>query len=246
MAKIPERPEDIFNEFRGDYTALFGDDLLAIILYGSGARGEYVPKKSDINFLIVLTDNGMEHLGDAMNLVAKWQKRRIPVPLFLTRSTIESSLDAFPLEFFNIRSAYQVIHGEDLLKDLPIKKEDLRLQCEREIKAKLLLLRESYLQAHGEVRQLRELINQSLPAFIAIFKALLYLKGQEIPERHEGVITDSAESFGLDRKLFQTLWHIKRAEEKPGKDEFKRIVWNYISEIKGLSKQVDQMDIKIN
>jgi len=242
MGKIPKRPEDIFDEFRGDYTTLFGDDLLAIILYGSGARGEYIPKKSDINFLIVLTDNGMEHLGDAVNLVAKWQKRKIPVPLFLTKTYIESSLDAFPLEFFNIRSAYQVIHGEDLLTDLPIKKEDLRLQCERELKAKLLLLRESYLQAHGEVRQLRELVNQSLPAFIAIFKALLYLKGEEIPKRHEAVMTDVTQSFGLDRKLFQALWHIKRAEEKPGKDELKRIVWNYISEIKGLSRQVDQMD----
>ena len=242
MAKIPKRPEDIFEEIRGDYTALLGDDLLAIILYGSGARGEYVPKKSDINFLIVLTENGMEHLGNAINLVAKWQKRRIPVPLFLTKTYIESSLDAFPLEFFNIRSAYQVIHGEDILTDLPIKKEDLRLQCERELKAKLLLLRESYLQAHGEVRQLRELVNQSLPAFIAIFKALLYLKGEEIPKRHEAVMTDVTQSFGLDRKLFQALWHIKRAEEKPGKDELKRIVWNYISEIKGLSRQVDQMD----
>ena len=242
MAKVPQRPEDVFDEFRGDYTAVFGDDLLAIILHGSGARGEYIPKKSDINFLIVLTDNGMEHLGDAMNLVAKWQKRRIPVPLFLTRGYIESSLDAFPLEFFNFRSAYQVIHGQDLLRDLPIKKEDLRLQCERELKAKLLLLREAYLQAHGEVRQLRQLVNQSLPAFIAIFKALLHLKGDEIPERNEGVITAIGEGFGLDGKLFRTLWHIKRGEEKPGKDELRRIFWNYISEIKGLSKQVDQMD----
>lgn len=242
MAKIPKRPEDVFDEFRGDYTALFDDDLLAIILYGSGARGEYIPKKSDINFLVVLTDNGMDRLGDAMSLVAKWQKRKIPVPLFLTKTYIESSLDAFPLEFFNIRSAYQVIHGEDILTDLPIKKEDLRLQCERELKAKLLLLRESYLQAHDEVRQLKELVKQSLPAFIAIFKALLYLKGEEIPKSHEAVIADIAESFGLDRKLFQTLWYIKRAEEKPGKDELKRIVWNYISEIKGLSRQVDQMD----
>lgn len=242
MPKIPKRPEDVFDEFRGDYTALFGDDLLAIILYGSGARGEYVPKKSDINFLIVLTDNGMEHLGDAIDLVAKWQKRKVPVPLFLTRSYIESSLDAFPLEFFNIRSACQVIHGQDLVKDLPIKKEDLRLQCERELKAKLLLLRKSYLQAHGEVRQLRELVNQSLPAFTAIFKALLYLKGEEVPERYEPVITAIGEGFGLDGELFQALWHIKRGEEKPGKDELNRTVWHYISEIKGLSKQVDQMD----
>ena len=241
MAKIPERPEDIFDEFRVDYATIFGDDLLAIILYGSGARGEYISKKSDINFLIALTDNGIERLGDAMNLVAKWQKRRIPVPLFLTRDYIESSLDAFPLEFFNIRSAYKVIHGEDILKDLIIKKEDLRVQCERELKAKLLLLRSSFLQAQGKVHLLRELITQSLPAFISIFKALLHLKGEEIPGNSEAVIQAIAESFGLDRKLFQTLWYIKRGEEKPGRDEVKEIVWKYISEIKGLSKQVDKI-----
>jgi predicted nucleotidyltransferase len=242
MAKIPKRPEDIFDEFRGDYTTLFGDDLLAIILHGSGARGEYIPKKSDINFLVVLTDNGIEQLSDAMSLVAKWQKRRIPVPLFLTRVYIESSLDAFPLEFFNIKSAYQVIRGEDVLKDLSIEKEALRLQCERELKAKLLLLRESFLHARGEAHPLRELINQSLPAFISIFKALLYLKGQEIPGKHEPVIPATAENFGLDRELFQRLWDIKRGVGKPGRDELKEIVWDYISEIKGLSRQVDQME----
>jgi len=242
MAKIPKRPDDIFDELKGDYTALFGDDLLAIILYGSGARGEYVPKKSDINFLIIVSDNGIERLGDAIDLVSKWQKRSIPVPLFLTEGYIESSLDTFPLEFFNIQSAYQVVYGEDILKDLTLDKEDLRHQCERELKAKLLLLRESFLQARGEALRLRELVNQSLSAFISIFKALLYLKGEDIPEKNEDVIGVTAECFNLDRVLFQALWHIKKGEKKPGKDEMKRTFLRYISEIKGLSRMVDKID----
>ena len=242
MTKIPKRPEEIFNEFKSDYTTLFGDDLLAIILYGSGARGEYVPKKSDLNFLIILSDDGIERLGDAIDVVATWQKRSIPVPLFLTRGYIESSLDTFPLEFFNIQSAYQIIYGEDILRDLAIKKDNLRHQCERELKAKLLLLRESFLQAHGEARQLKELINQSLPAFISIFKALLYLKGEEIPEKNEDVITATSTCFDLDRALFQVLWHIKRGVQKPAKDEMKKIFLTYVSEIKGLSRVVDKME----
>lgn len=242
MTKIPKRPEEIFNEFKADYTTLFGDDLLAIILYGSGARGEYVPKKSDLNFLIILSDDGIERLGDAIDVVATWQKRSIPVPLFLTRGYIESSLDTFPLEFFNIQSAYQVICGVDILRDLAIKKDNLRHQCERELKAKLLLLRESFLQAHGEARQLKELINQSLPAFISIFKALLYLKGEEIPEKNEDVITATSACFDLDRALFQVLWHIKRGVQKPAKDEMKKIFLTYVSEIKGLSRVVDKME----
>jgi len=241
MAKIPKRPEEIFDEFRFDYINLFGDELLAIVLYGSGARGEYVPKKSDLNFLIMVSEDGIERLEKAIDAVAKWRKRNISVPLFLTRGYIESSLDTFPLEFFNIQSAYQVIHGIDILQCLEIKKDDLRLQCERELKAKLLLLRELFLQTQGHARRLRELISQSLPAFISIFKALLYLKGEEIPERHEALIPATAENFGLDAALLRSLWQIKRGERKPGKGEIKEIVLSYISEIKALSKKVDQM-----
>ena len=246
MGKIPNRPEEIFAELKQDYVALFGDDLVAIILYGSGARGEYVPKKSDINLLIVLSDNGIERLGDATDAVAKWRKRNVRVPLVMTRGYIESSLDAFPLEFFNIKSAYQVIHGEDILKDVVIQKEDLRLQCERELKAKLLLLRESFLEANNKSHLLRELVAQSLSAFISIFKALLYLKGDEVPEKNEAVLSATVQSFGLDREIFQTLWYIKRGEKKSDRGALKEIVQKYISEIRGLSTQVDQMDTKIN
>ena len=241
MAKIPNRPEEIFDEFKGEYVSLFGDDLLAIILYGSGARGEYIPKKSDINFLIVLTDDGMERLGDATGLVAKWEKRSVPVPLFLTLHYIESSLDTFPLEFFDMRSAYQVTYGEDILRDLTIKKEDLRLQCERELKAKLLLLRESFLRTHGEAHPLRELVTHSLSAFTSIFKALLYLKGEEVPGMYGAIIKGTAEAFGVDKELFETLSHIKKGEAKPGRDEMKKILLKYVSEIKKLSRLVDAM-----
>ncbi len=243
MGKIPNRPEEIFAELKQDYVALFGDDLVAIILYGSGARGEYVPKKSDINLLIVLSDNGIERLGDATDAVAKWRKRNVRVPLVMTRGYIQSSLDAFPLEFFNIKSAYQVIQGEDILKDVVIQKEDLRLQCERELKAKLLLLRESFLEANNKSHLLRELVAQSLSAFISIFKALLYLKGDEVPEKNEAVLSATVQSFGLDRETFQTLWHIKRGEKKSDRGALKEIVQKYISEIRGLSTQVDQMDL---
>ena len=52
MAKIPVKPEEIFEEIISDYISIFGENLLSIILYGSAARGEYVKKKSDINLLI--------------------------------------------------------------------------------------------------------------------------------------------------------------------------------------------------
>jgi predicted nucleotidyltransferase len=243
MAKIPDRPEDIFDEIRDDYTALFGDDLIAIMLYGSGARGEYVPKKSDINFLIVLSDSGIERLSAAVSTVAKWRKRNVRTPLVMTKGYLESSLDTFPLEFYNIKSAYRLVCGQDVLKDLVIRKDDLRLQCERELKAKLLLLRTSFLEAEDKRYFLRELVGQSLSAFVSIFKALLYLKDEDVPEKNETVLSATAHEFGLDVDLFQGLWRIKRGEAKPGKEELKEIVQNYINEIRSLSRVVDQMEL---
>ncbi len=52
MVKIPNKPEEIFGDFSHEVKKLFGSDLISIILYGSAARDEYVPKKSDINFIL--------------------------------------------------------------------------------------------------------------------------------------------------------------------------------------------------
>ena len=60
MARIPKKPEEIFPEITGDSRKIFGEELISIILYGSGAGEDYIPGKSDLNFLITLTDRGIE------------------------------------------------------------------------------------------------------------------------------------------------------------------------------------------
>ena len=128
MAKIPKEPSQIFLEITADYKRIFGEDLLSIILYGSAARGEYRYKKSDINFLMVLTENGMKNLRRCIDLIPKWRKRNVGAPLFLTQEYINASLDSFlgatlPLscswnfgstavdQLFNDQSCCEVVFG---------------------------------------------------------------------------------------------------------------------------------------
>jgi predicted nucleotidyltransferase len=103
MSKIPKTPEQIFQEFTDDFMKTFGDDLISIILYGSAARGEYIYKRSDINFLIVLTEQGIMQLRRALLLIPRWQKRKVSTPLILTEGYIRSALDSFPIEFLNMK-----------------------------------------------------------------------------------------------------------------------------------------------
>jgi predicted nucleotidyltransferase len=146
MAKAPKTPESILEAFTGDCLNIFGSDLESIILYGSSARGEYVAGRSDINFMIVLSSAGIENLSRAMPLAAKWRSSRVSTPLFLSRDYITTSLDTFPIEFLTMKAAYKMVFGQDLLKDLAFDKSFVRLQCERELKAKLLHLRQRFVE----------------------------------------------------------------------------------------------------
>ena len=137
MARIPKKPEEIFAEITEDYRQIFGVHLLSIILYGSGAGEDYLPGKSDLNFLITLTDQGIERLDRVLERVARWRKRNVAIPLFMTRSDLQGSQDSYPIEFLNMKRHYIVVSGADVLAELNFDRCHIRLQLERELRGSL-------------------------------------------------------------------------------------------------------------
>lgn len=222
-----------------DYHKAFGNNLLSVILYGSALSTEYVPKKSDLNFLIVLSEEGIEQLHLAYDLVAKWKKKKVSTPLFLTKAYIESSLDTFPIEFLNIQRNHTPVFGEDVLEGLPFKKNFVRMQCERELKGKLLLLRERYVETKGKAKALRNLISGSVPTFIFVFKGLLYLLGKEVPATKHETASIIAKELHLDQGLLLSLLQIKKGTLKPSAQEVEALFQKYLEEIRTLVVFID-------
>ena len=243
MAKIPHDPKEIFEEFTKDYQAVYGKDLVAILLYGSAASGNYVRHKSDINFLIVLSEEGISQLQNSFKTVKKWYKRKVSTPLFLTKSYISSSLDSFPIEFLNMQKSYQVVFGEDILKELAFEMGHLRLQCEKELKGKLLQLRQVFLESGGNKRNLTFIIGPSLTAFFSIFRALLYLKNKAVPDELRSLISLVAQEFGVDEQTFVRLLKIKEGTEKLSSEALDALFESYISEVRKLAYTVDQLTL---
>ncbi|MBW1720422.1 MAG: nucleotidyltransferase domain-containing protein [Deltaproteobacteria bacterium] len=241
MPKIPKDPKEILEAFSADYQALFGENLVSIILYGSAAADGYRPGKSDINFMVVLTEEGINDLERALPLVEKWKKRNVAVPLFLTQNYIRTSTDVFPVEYLGFHRRHHLVYGKDLLSDLSFDPQWVRLQCEREIKGKLLLLREAYFQAGGKARGLRELIAQSIRAFTAIFEALLFLKNIEVPPKGRDTVKLACEAFGLDAALFDKLLDIREERLKPSGEEVQKLFKRYLHEVRKLAQAVDSM-----
>ena len=241
MAKIPKDPKEIFQEITDDYKDVFGGDLISIILYGSAAGKDYRPGKSDINFMIILSDEGIENLDKTFGIVTKWRKRKVATPLFLTRGYVGTSTDVFPIEYLNFQRNHVLVYGEDILKDLSFNHDFIRLQCEREIKGKLLLLREAFLESSGKGRALKNIISQSVQAFLAIFSALLFLKGLDIPENRRSIIETTCETFEINSALFKKLLDIRERKIKPNDTDLLDIFKEYLKEIRKLSKIVDEL-----
>ncbi len=242
MSKIPKEPEEIFPGIIDDYTQLFGDDLISIMLYGSAASGDYIHGKSDINFLIMLSEKGIDSLDRTFDLIAKWKKRNVATPLFLTEAYVSTSLDVFPIEYLNFQNSYKLVYGKDILKDLSFDRELLRMQCEREVKGKLLLLREAFLESQGKGKYLQQLIAQSLGAFVAISNGLLHLKGKELPRHKRDVIRNVCQAFQMDSDLFERLLDIKEKRGKLSDPAISELFKRYLKEVQKLWKIVDTLE----
>jgi len=242
MRKI-NKPEEIFAEIEEDYRKVFKDDLVSIILYGSGAGSDFNPQTSDLNFLIILSEGAIDHLDWAIDTVSRWRKRNVAIPLFMTQSYIQSSLDSYPLEFLNIKKSYRHVYGKDVLKDISIQPHDLRLQCEREIKGKLLLLREGFLETEGKQKRIAELIKASITAFLSIFSGLLHLKGCEIPETRREIIRAVTKEIPIDQEIFMKCLDIKQGKTSYTSSEITNLFTAYMIEVRKLWEFVDTMEI---
>jgi predicted nucleotidyltransferase len=230
-------------QMAGDYRKVFGEEIVSVILYGSAMTADYVPGKSDLNLMIVLSEEGIHRLHLAHDLVARWRKKRVGTPLFVTKTYIDSSLDTFPIEFLNIKRTYLVIQGEDVLAGLSFKKEFIRLQCERELKGKLLLLRQRYVETGGKRRILKDLIAASLPTFIFVFKGLLYIGGEEVPVTRSAVISFAARRFGLDEGLFRDLQGIGAGTLKLSERELHELFRRYLQAVRKLALEMDTREL---
>jgi hypothetical protein len=210
-------------------------------MYGSAAGGHYIRGKSDINLLVVLTEAGMDKLADVLDTVKEWKKRRVAVPLIMTRNFIECSLDSYPIEFLNMKNNYILIYGENVLEPLIFKPEDLRLQIERELRGKLILLRQGYLEAEGKPRGLKKLIANSFTAFISIFKALLYLKHEKAPHGRRETIKEIGNLLAVDATVFMLCADIKEGVDNLSSGEVVDVFKKYLHEVNKLCNIVDSL-----
>ncbi len=220
--------------------AALGSRLLSVVLYGSAARGDFQEKTSDFNLILVLEDLSPASLEALSPVVARWGRRGQTPPRLFSRELIADSADVFPIEFLDILACRRVLHGEDPFSGLKVRRDHLRLQCERELREKLMLLREGYVAAHARPKDLRRLLTDSYTSFIALFRGCLYLLGVEAPSRNAEVVSAFCARAGLDRAAFEEVDRLKRGEGAAV--DLKALFARYSEELNRAVGKVDRFD----
>jgi len=235
--------EKIARDFTEDIKKLYGKKLISLFLYGSAAGEDYIPGKSDINFLVVLEEINVGDLDLYLKIRRKWERKKVVTPLFLTEDYIRRSLDVFPIEFLDLKEKHITLHGKDLLAELTIDPVNLRLQIESEIKGKLLRLRQSYVELEGKPKKIKKLLDIALSSLTPAFRNLLRLVGEEVPLSKPEILEKIARRFGLDSDLFARWWKLKTGEIKASAPEIRKLFGDIHEEIEKLMDIVDELKV---
>ena len=160
----------------------------------------------------------------------------------MTRGYIDHSLDVFPLEFMNIKLLHETILGDDLFQGLEINISDLRLQCERELKARLIGLRQGYIASMGDRKLLSGMFTDSFSGYIPLFRGILRVLGKQVPLQTDDVLSILEAASGIDVHIFRTIGKHKRQKATPTAEQLNAIFKECYSVIEKLGDMTDAID----
>ena len=229
-ADISDRFKPFLDKVLEHYQGL----IHSVHIVGSALTQDFDPKTSDINSVVVLGRMDLKFLEFLAPLGKKYGRKRIAAPLIMTPEYIASSLDIFPIEFFNIQHLHLTVFGEDIFRTLDIKKSDLRLQCEQELKVTLISLRQGYISAAGDQKILARGFVESFSGFMPLFKAIIVLLGQDPPHQNADILSVLEEISGIRTEVFKMVLNQKRKKAKPSIEQLNMVFEDYYSAIEAL------------
>src|SRR5437660_8451882 len=234
-------PEKLINEFVERVRAAAGTNLLAAILYGSAAAGDYVADYSDVNLLCVLGETSFAAIEALAPAIEWWGKQRHRAPLLMSAEEIVRSADVFSIELLDMRRNYRVLWGEDVLKTLEIPMRLHRVQVEYELREKTILLRQRLLLVSGNVEAKWELLLRSLPAFGTLFRhALIAIGDAGAGSEGEGAAVLAAK-LGIEGSVVGGLVDVSERKKDRKAAKVDEMFARYLKLVEQVTAGVDKM-----
>lgn len=222
-------PRITLDDLVGQLSAIYADDLVAVALYGSAARGEQSTRHADLNVIVVVRRITMAHLRKEAPVARAWREAGHPPPLTMTRAEWLGGADIFPMEYADILAHHRVLAGTLPLEGVAVDLADLRLQLEHEAMSKLLRLRHAVLGVVGDSRALLSLLEDSVSTMLVLMRSALRLMGESPPADSDAMCERFTARSGRDAGVVRRVLRHARGIEAIDKRVAEGVVEEYLN-----------------
>jgi len=236
---LPDEIQKLLQTYVKDVKGVFGEQLEGMLLYGSAVRGEFLPGRSNLNILLLVSSYDSAVLKQYSALHRQWGKEQIVVPLFLTEEELRMSAAVFPLEFLEIQEHHRVLGGRDPFIGFHVKADRLREAVVQGLMSHLLRLRQRYVEGGGSDEATTILLPLSITSNLPLLRGVERLLGRPVLTHSDAVIKDVAEQLNLDLQGLLDALLLKRGQISPGPREVPRLFDRYLQAATLLARAVE-------
>jgi len=232
--------ETKLSEFVNRLKSAAGQNLKAVVLYGSAVTGEFAEKHSDINVLCLVERAGSAELEQLHDVVQWWMKQGNGAPLVFTLDELTRSADVFAIEMLDVKRHHRMLFGEDFLEQLQVPMRLHRAQVEHELRVNWLRLRQAILVAPQKKKAHFGIMSASLPVFCALFRHSLVALGQEPPHGKRAAIDGIAALTGADPSAFHALLEFREGRRAERDIDIEPMLHAYLEFVEVATSEVDR------
>lgn len=206
--------------------------------FGACMDDDFNPKQGfEIGFF--LHSLNPKELPDFAPIIKAFGKANSSLGFLFTPDMVHSASDTYPLEFLNLANRHAVLHGEFPLQGFMPHPMALRHQCERELRGLLIHLHREFAIHSGSPKELRAMLQYTLPRFQPVFRGIYWLLNQfQYP-------SSTAECLMFIDSYWQ-LGNLFPRVSTPPKDsqEVQWLAGDYILSIEKILKTIDHLEVQ--
>ena len=238
---LPEEVQGLLERYVDQINRHWLTDLSGLVLFGSATRGDFILGQSNINMLFVVRSLSVELLQRAGRLHRQWGKHQIVAPLVMTEDHLDRSRSLFPLELLQMTQSHVVLAGHDPFVALQIDTVRLGWQCEQELLANLLRVRQRFIEGEGRVEAIRALLILSITAVLPCIRGLLHIIEQSAKGKDVEILERLPVTLQFDPATFLEILHMKRGFSSPGSLEWPKVYDRYLHNLELFSKRIQEI-----
>lgn len=228
---LPEETQKLLKSYVKDVTKTYGNELEGVLLYGSAVRGEFLPGRSNLNLLLVMSSYDLATLKKYDSIHKRWSKEQVVVPLFLTAADLRSASFAFPLEYQDIHECHRLLWGQDPFVGLKIDARFLIAEVLQALRGNLLRLRQRLVEGRSTEEAIPILLSLSITALLPALRGLQRLVSRPVLAQGEAILNDLESYLETDLAGLRDALLLKRGHISPGQKEIPRLMDRYLESL---------------